>query len=71
MFGECHGHIFMNGVDYKKAVSMYAHGVDREDVKRKLAVYRDRRTALTTARLFTPFIKTGITVRLWAWDLTP
>lgn len=42
MFGECHGHIFMNGVDYKKAVSMYAHGVDREDVKRKLAVYRDR-----------------------------
>ena len=41
MFGECHGHIFMNGVDYHRAVALYAHGVDREDVKRKLQIYRN------------------------------
>lgn len=41
MFGECHGHIFMNGVDYREAVTRYAHGADREDVRKKLEIYRD------------------------------
>lgn len=40
MFGECHGHIFMNGVNYRQAVSMYADGVDHEDVRKKLEIYR-------------------------------
>ncbi len=40
MFGECHGHIFMNGVSYPDAVRMYKNGVDREDVRRKLESYR-------------------------------
>lgn len=40
MFGECHGHIFMNGTDYPKAVEMHQKGVDREDVRQKLETYR-------------------------------
>lgn len=36
MFGECHGHIFMNGTDYQKAVRQHRNGVDSEDVRQKL-----------------------------------
>lgn len=41
MFGECHGHIFMNGTNYPKAVEMHQKRVDREDVRRKLETYRE------------------------------
>ena len=67
MFGECHGHIFMNGVDYHRAVALYAHGVDREDVKRKLQIYRNM--ALISAHPSMGYIKMDITGRLWDWDL--
>lgn len=40
MFGECHGHIFMNGVNYPEAVRMHKNGVDRRDVQQKLDTYR-------------------------------
>lgn len=40
MFGECHGHIFMNGTNYPKAVEMHRNGVNREDVREKLDTYR-------------------------------
>lgn len=40
MFGECHGHIFMNGTDYPKAVRMHRESVDKEDVRQKLETYR-------------------------------
>lgn len=40
MFGECHGHIFMNGTNYPKAVEMHQKRVDREDVRQKLETYR-------------------------------
>ena len=29
MFGECHGHIFMDGIDYKRAAAVYQSGIDR------------------------------------------
>lgn len=41
MFGECHGHIFMNGVNYKEAVARHKNGVDKEVVQNRLAAYRD------------------------------
>ena len=41
MFGECHGHMFMNGTNYPKAVEMHQKRVDREDVRRKLETYRE------------------------------
>ncbi len=40
MFGECHGHIFMNGVNYKDAVALHKNGVDKEEVKKRLEEYR-------------------------------
>lgn len=40
MFGECHGHIFMDGVNYQQAVALHKNGVNREDVRRKLETYR-------------------------------
>lgn len=40
MFGECHGHIFMNGVNYRQAVAMHSDSVNREDVRKKLDIYR-------------------------------
>lgn len=40
MYGECHGHIFMDGVNYRRAAALHAEGVNREDVRRKLALYQ-------------------------------
>lgn len=40
MYGECHGHIFMDGVNYRQAAALHAKGVNREDVRRKLTVYQ-------------------------------
>lgn len=40
-FGECHSHLFMNGYDYHAAVQMHRNAVNKEDVQKKLAAYRD------------------------------
>ena len=40
MFGECHGHIFMNGVNYKEAVACHKNGVDRKAVRSCLLAYQ-------------------------------
>ena len=40
MFGECHGHIFMNGRNYKEAADLHRSGVNRKDVEETLAAYR-------------------------------
>lgn len=40
MFGECHGHIFMNGVNYKEAVACHKNGVNKEVVKKRLEEYQ-------------------------------
>lgn len=40
MFGECHGHIFMNGVNYPQAVKMYQDGVKEADIRQKLETYQ-------------------------------
>ena len=42
MFGECHGHIMLNGVDYSKAVELHKNGVSEENVRYNLNEYKKR-----------------------------
>lgn len=42
MFGECHGHIFMNGRNYREAVETHKGGVCKEAVREALAAYQER-----------------------------
>lgn len=42
MFGECHGHIFMDGRNYREAAARYRQGIDPVDVREKLEEYRRR-----------------------------
>ncbi|MEG1985387.1 MAG: Xaa-Pro dipeptidase [Oscillospiraceae bacterium] len=41
MLGECHGHIFMDGKSYRDAVALHKYGVDKLDVRSKLALYKN------------------------------
>ena len=41
MLGECHGHIFMNGVNYKAAVACHKNGVDKAVVRSRLKAYKE------------------------------
>ena len=41
IFGECHAHIFMDGVDYQAAKARYAGGPVEDDIRKKLAMYRE------------------------------
>lgn len=41
MFGECHAHVIMDGVNYRRAVDMHADGVKDEAVRAHLSAYRD------------------------------
>lgn len=40
MFGECHAHIFMDGVNYRQAVERYKNGVDEKNIREHLEAYR-------------------------------
>lgn len=40
MFGECHMHIFMNGVNYREAVQLHKNGVQESDIRKKLEQYQ-------------------------------
>lgn len=42
MLGECHAHIFMDGVDYKKAVLRHRETVDEQLIGKHLEAYRKR-----------------------------
>ncbi|MCI8549630.1 MAG: amidohydrolase family protein [Lachnospiraceae bacterium] len=41
MWGECHGHIFMNGVNYKAAVACHKNGVDKAVVRSCFKAYEE------------------------------
>ena len=41
MYYECHGHIFMDGINFKAARELHLHGVNREDVHKKLAIMQE------------------------------
>lgn len=40
MFGECHAHVIMDGVNYRRAVGLHAHGVRDEVVRTHLSAYQ-------------------------------
>ena len=42
MFGECHAHIFMDGVNYREAVQRHLHGVDDRVIRRHFKMYREK-----------------------------
>lgn len=42
MFGECHAHIFMNGVDYQKAVRTHQLRPDEKVIREHLSEYQKR-----------------------------
>lgn len=41
MFGECHAHALMNGVNYRAAVNLHRDGVDENAVRGCLRAYQD------------------------------
>lgn len=42
MFGECHAHIIMDGVNYRRAVDMHKNGPDDQIIKAHLEAYQDK-----------------------------
>ena len=42
MFGECHAHIIMDGVNYRRAVDMHKNGPDDQIIKAHLKAYQDQ-----------------------------
>lgn len=40
MFGECHAHVIMDGVNYRRAVELHAHGVRDEVIRAHLSAYQ-------------------------------
>lgn len=41
MFGECHAHMIMDGINYKKAVSLHKNGVQEEILRERFRVYQE------------------------------
>ena len=42
MFGECHAHIIMDGVNYRHAVDLHRNGPDDNVIREHLKIYQDR-----------------------------
>ena len=40
MFGECHAHVIMDGMNYKAAVALHKNGVCQEAVRTHLEAYQ-------------------------------
>ena len=40
MFGECHAHVIMDGMNYKAAVALHKNGVCQEAVRAHLEAYQ-------------------------------
>lgn len=43
MFGECHAHVIMDGINYRNAVDMHRDGVKDEAVRAHLSAYREHK----------------------------
>lgn len=41
MFGECHAHLFMDGIDYRASVEAHKNGPDEICIRRHLQAYKD------------------------------
>ena len=42
MFGECHAHIMMDGVNYRHAIDLHRNGPDDNVIREHLKIYQDR-----------------------------
>lgn len=42
MFGECHGHMFMNGINYRQGVDTHKDGVNKEVIRGYFREYQKR-----------------------------
>lgn len=42
MFGECHAHIVMDGVNYRQAIDLHRNGPDDNVIREHLKIYQDR-----------------------------
>ena len=42
MFGECHAHIIMDGVNYRHAIDLHRDGPDDNVIREHLKIYQDR-----------------------------
>ena len=42
MFGECHAHIIMGGVNYRQAIDLHRNGPDDNVIREHLKIYQDR-----------------------------
>lgn len=42
MFGECHAHIIMDGVNYRHAIDLHRNGPDDNAIREHLKIYQDR-----------------------------
>lgn len=42
MFGECHAHIIMDGVNYRRAIDMHKNGPDDKVIRKHLKAYQDK-----------------------------
>lgn len=42
MFGECHAHIIMDGVNYRHAINLHRNGPDDNVIREHLKIYQDR-----------------------------
>ena len=42
MFGECHAHIIMDGVNYRQAIEIHKNGPDDRIIREHLKAYQDR-----------------------------
>ena len=42
MFGECHAHIIMDGVNYRHAIDLHRNGPDDNVIREHLTIYQDR-----------------------------
>lgn len=41
MFGECHAHLIMDGLNYKEAISIHKDHVNDEVIRKHLKVYEE------------------------------
>lgn len=41
MFGECHAHIIMDGINYKEAISLHKDGMNEEAIRRNFKAYQE------------------------------
>lgn len=41
-YGECHAHIIMDGINYRKAVDLHKNGPDDKVIRRNLEAYQKR-----------------------------